>query len=130
MEKTPEEISPEPPTKKKRAFTWTEKRKEAWAKAQAARANNIEVRKEAKKQPPEPVKRVVRRYVEVSESEDEKAPVFVKKSKKPVIEPESSSDDSEPPVIVRKRATIEPESESESEIEPVYRPPSPQQMYV
>ena len=109
MEKDPEEKLPEIPTqKKKRAFTWTEKRKEAWAKAQAARANNIEIRKEAKKQPPEPLKRVVRRYIEVSESEEEEAPVIVKKKSKKVPEPEPEST-----------------SESESEISEITEPPPP-----
>ena len=129
--------------KPKRAFIWTEGRREAWRKATEARAHNVEMRKEAKKTPPPPPKRIVRRYVEVEESDDDE-PVIVKKvripNKKRVKLPlpqldtdtDTDSDSVQAPPPPRRRRPPPP-SESESaesesaesakEAPRVYRPP-------
>ena len=120
--------------KQKRAFVWTEGRKAAWEKAQQTRAHNIEMRKEAKKTPIPPPKRIVRRYVEVEES-DEEEPVIVKKVR--LRAPEPSDSETEPEVEVRRKKTRKkippvvqsPKSSSESESDFSLPPPPRQQQY-
>lgn len=109
MEKEPvteipeiQETVTEVPKKKKRQFTWTEKRREAWEKAKAARAHNIEVRKEAKKTPAPTPKRIVRRYVEVEESESEEEEVVIKKVPRRAPEPESELSSEEESVMTEQ----------------------------
>ena len=122
--------------KQKRAFVWTEGRKAAWEKAQQTRAHNIEMRKDAKKTPIPPPKRIVRRYVEVEES-DEEEPVIVKKVR--LRAPEPSDSETEPEVEVRRKKTrkkrppvlhspssCQSSSESESDTPPPPRAPRAQ----